>query len=126
MSSGATENATQSAKNVEQAAAAARAHHGRTSAAAMASTASVNGRPPPERGSSKRSQSAAITKAARPERMSVLGMGRLDRRRAAQRGRKIVAGADDRDGHSSRMQAQKQRLPPSPRAVEARRVDIDD
>src|SRR5690349_19569239 len=106
--------------------AATRAHHGRTSAGAIASRMRANGLPPPERGSSKRSQSTAITSAATPERTTVLSMRGLGDERAFQGCREIVARANGGNSDAGCVQAQQQRLRHSPRAVEARRVDIDE
>src|SRR6266545_4047690 len=97
MSSGRTENARQTAKKDDTAAPDKRAHHGRRSAGAIASTASMNGRPPPERGSSKRSQSTAITSTAIPASTTVLAMCDLQRGSSLEAGREVVAGAHDRD-----------------------------
>src|SRR3954451_14557930 len=110
MCCGDSENAIHSAKNAAAAIAARRAHQGRTRAGTIASTASANGRPPPECGSSKRSQSTAITKAATPERTAVLTMQRLRDRRAFERRGEIVARADGDDGNSGAVQAQQQRF----------------
>src|SRR5262249_36538402 len=122
--SGATEKAMQAAKNTDTATAVTRAHHGRTSAGAIASTTSTNGRPPPERGSSNRSQSTAMTSAAIPDSATVLSTCDLRDRRRLERGGEIVARTHGRNRYAGRVQPQQQRLRPPPRAVEACRVDV--
>src|SRR5512132_2330989 len=126
MCSGVTENATHTAKNALTATAHSRAHHGRASAGASASNASTKGFPPPERGSSKRSQSTAITSAAIPESGTVLSTGRLRNACALERRAEVVPGAHDRDRYPRCVQPKQQRLGPAPCAVEAGRVDVDE
>ena len=126
MCSGVTENATQIAKNDAAAAAHSRPHHGRTRAGAIASTTSANGRPPPERGSSKRSQSTARTKPATPDTTTVLRTCSLGGHRSFERGCEVVAATNGRDRNAAAVQAQQERLGTSACAVEARRIDEDE
>src|SRR6185312_218659 len=126
MWSGDTENATHTAKNDETATPANRSHHGRSSTGAIASTASVNGRPPPECGSSKRSQSAAITKAATPESSTVLSTRCIRDRRALERRFEPIARSHDGNRNPSRIKAEQQGLRPPAGTVERRRVDVDE
>src|SRR3954462_7434080 len=100
----------QTAKNAAAHAATSPAHHGRTSTGTTARAASAKGRPPPERGSSKRSQSTAITNAATPESTKVLSIRSLRDERSLERCREVVAGAHDSDGNPHRVQSQQQRL----------------
>ncbi len=95
-SSGETESATQLPRRSETPIATSRGQRGRTSTGAIARTASRNGLPPPERGSSNRSQFTAITSAARPESAAVLSIRDPRERLALEAGGQIVAGAYDR------------------------------
>src|SRR5438093_7134688 len=117
------ENAIQIAKSHATGRAMRRNRSGLSRTGAIASRTSTKGRPPPERGSSNRSQSTAITSPARPATTTVLSMGRLER--ALQTRCEVIAVAHHRNRHAGRVQAQELGFRLPGHSVEARRVDVD-
>jgi hypothetical protein len=95
--SGESEKATLAAISAASTMPRSRSQSGRSSTAAMATAARTNGRPPPDRGSSNRSQSTAITSAAAAESAIVLSMCGLRCRLAGEARGELIAGAHDGD-----------------------------
>src|SRR3954467_6878640 len=126
IASGESENATQAAMSVARARPMSRSQSGRNSTAAMARAARTNGRPPPDRGSSNRSQSTAITNAAAAESATVLSMCGIRCRFAGEAGGELIAGAYDGDRDSRGLEAQQPSLGRAGCAVEARGIDEDE